>query len=352
MRTESIIDILQSALVQPPNIDPLIDALSEGRVVGKESPVFEVKASFLPKKGDSDPKQACQWNVVEALVAMSNSYGGILVLGIREEKDGSLLPGGVDHIEKMLEGHEPKDYRSIVLGKKHGLGVSNSKTKYIKVDNKGVEYTIRLSPETRTRLMDERYLKVIRCKSRKGVQAADQAFTVLAFLVEPLPAGMPLLSVDRICSGNSSSQESICFRRMDEGGEVKVAEDDYASRRNPDRFKKLLERCKYAVERPPVSTLPGISAGNVLGRDLAISQIDKLLCEGRIPVLHGAPGIGKSTLAFLYAERNTLRYPGGRFLARMDGVDSWEEAFERLLNEDIVSGTSMSLSKWLGLPDD
>ncbi|MGN0866487.1 MAG: RNA-binding domain-containing protein, partial [Oligosphaeraceae bacterium] len=67
---------------------------SDGRDVDKllfklckrENSAVEFKASFLPKKGSGDNADACSWNVVSDVIAIANSAGGCILLGI--DNDG------------------------------------------------------------------------------------------------------------------------------------------------------------------------------------------------------------------------------------------------------------------------
>ncbi len=63
---------------------------AEGRDVDKlllklckrENSAVEFKASFLPKTGSDDNPDACSWNVVSDVIAIANSAGGCILLGI------------------------------------------------------------------------------------------------------------------------------------------------------------------------------------------------------------------------------------------------------------------------------
>jgi tetratricopeptide (TPR) repeat protein len=54
------------------------------------------------------------------------------------------------------------------------------------------------------------------------------------------------------------------------------------------------------------------------GRDAELRAIDDRLQAGRVVVLHGAPGLGKSRLAKEYAHRHVEAYPGGMFFVPFD----------------------------------
>ncbi len=69
------------------NVDKLLSQLrnAEGKV--DENSAVEFKASFMPKPGDSDGPDACSWNVVSSVIAIANSTGGCILLGIEDNGD-------------------------------------------------------------------------------------------------------------------------------------------------------------------------------------------------------------------------------------------------------------------------
>lgn len=353
-REQTVISLLQDALVQPPDIDPVIDFLAEGRTLGKESPVLEFKASFKPSENDPDPLDRTQWNVVEALIAMANSYGGLLVLGMAEDNStGELKPGGVQHIVKLLtetkhgRAPEEKDMRNKILGK-DGLRLSG-KGKTYSFPMKGESVDISIPEETRTGLLDRRRMEIVRCTSGKGVGPdKSKRYDVLAFLVEPLSVGAKLFSVSESSKGVA---HDVVYYRPDQGGESlpQPVPDDYRFGRNPNRFKDILKRCRYAVKHPPLSTVPFVGRDSIVGRDKVAEKIhDLLFGDRKFPVLHGAPGMGKSTLAYWFAERFSGNFPGGLLFAPMRGADNWDEAFRKIVDQEPVRGAS-DVKPWLGL---
>lgn len=62
------------------NIDTLLLKLKK-----RENSAVEFKASFLPKVGSGDNADACSWNVISAIIALANSAGGCVLLGVDDE---------------------------------------------------------------------------------------------------------------------------------------------------------------------------------------------------------------------------------------------------------------------------
>lgn len=96
-----------------------------------------------------------------------------------------------------------------------------------------------------------------------------------------------------------------------------------------DRFPADLKRKQRPAEAVP-STVP-LPSSVFVGREAELARLHELLAAGRIPVVTGSGGTGKSELVRQYAARFRADYPGGLFQIDMETVKSWEEAFLRLL---------------------
>ncbi len=55
--------------------------------------------------------------------------------------------------------------------------------------------------------------------------------------------------------------------------------------------------------------------------------------SGRVPVIHGVGGEGKTALAIAYGHAFAYDYPGGRFLIHCEGMESLKECFYKLASE-------------------
>lgn len=67
-----------------PNVDHLIDVLSTKNANSLEAPLLEFKGTWRKPDNDTSPDDYHKWNVVKALVAMYNAYGGCVLVGLAE----------------------------------------------------------------------------------------------------------------------------------------------------------------------------------------------------------------------------------------------------------------------------
>ena len=84
------------------------------------------------------------------------------------------------------------------------------------------------------------------------------------------------------------------------------------------------------------SILPPL-CDNFVGRVTELRELHELCANGRHPVIQAAGGVGKTELSVAYAYGFADQYPMGRFLLRMEGVHSWDDAFSVMLD---MEGTS------------
>ena len=67
-----------------PNVDHLIGVLSARNSNSLESPLLEFKGTWRKPKDDTSSDDYHKWNVVKALVAMYNDYGGCVLVSLAE----------------------------------------------------------------------------------------------------------------------------------------------------------------------------------------------------------------------------------------------------------------------------
>ena len=91
------------------------------------------------------------------------------------------------------------------------------------------------------------------------------------------------------------------------------------------------------------STVDRPRAANFVGREKELEELHELLADGRIPVVTGPGGTGKSELVLQYAARNKADYPGGLFQIDMEDVTDWNQTFLSMLEKPGVRDV-------LGLP--
>ena len=95
------------------------------------------------------------------------------------------------------------------------------------------------------------------------------------------------------------------------------------------------------------STVEAPAPGNFVGRDEELERLWRQLGNGKIPVITGAGGTGKSELVRQYAFRHREEYPGGMFQIDMERVANWSDAFLRLL--DRHSNNGLRVAEFLGV---
>ena len=85
------------------------------------------------------------------------------------------------------------------------------------------------------------------------------------------------------------------------------------------------------AERGPIPSTVALPSRVFVGREGVPEALHRLLSAGRIPVVTGPGGTGKSELAFHYAAAFREEYPGGLFQIDMETAKSWDDALQRLL---------------------
>ena len=84
--------------------------------------------------------------------------------------------------------------------------------------------------------------------------------------------------------------------------------------------------------RGPILSTVALPSRVFVGREGVPEKMHQLLSAGRIPVVTGPGGTGKSELAFHYAAAFREDYPGGLFQIDMETAKSWDDALPRLLS--------------------
>ena len=115
------------------------------------------------------------------------------------------------------------------------------------------------------------------------------------------------------------------------------------------------EQCEQQ-KKEIFSTVETPTATKFVGREaelVRLHQLLKILPEypaGRLPVVLGPGGSGKSELIRAYASQFRFKYPGGVFQVDMEKVSDWDGAFRGLL--DRTSNTGVRVADYLGLGKD
>ena len=96
------------------------------------------------------------------------------------------------------------------------------------------------------------------------------------------------------------------------------------------------------------SVTPGLSESFV-GRIQELKELREICVSGHYPIIQAAGGVGKSELAVAYAFGYAEDYPNGRFLIRMEGVNTWKSAILSMVRD---SKTGRRTREYLGVSDD
>ena len=98
------------------------------------------------------------------------------------------------------------------------------------------------------------------------------------------------------------------------------------------------------------SILPPLRV-NFVGRTTELRELYELCVNGKHPVIQAFGGVGKTELSVAYAYGFADKYPMGRFMFRMEGVKSWDEAFASTMKMEGIAanGTSRTVFEELNI---
>jgi hypothetical protein len=87
-----------------------------------------------------------------------------------------------------------------------------------------------------------------------------------------------------------------------------------------------------------------------VGRLGELSELSEFCTQRHIPIITGFPGVGKTELVVAYASGYAERYPQGRFMLHMEGIQDWNHAIVKFVEDNWY--TSTSIKEILALPED
>lgn len=293
---------------------------------------LEFKAGFSPRENDdSQDKSFVLWRISEAILAMANLRGGVVIVGVRDNDHHVVPLSSCDPDNYLGAGNDNYDnyirmWMQKVLPCTLKWKVHPKKQNQNRVD----EYSAGTMPQFDLRICD--YL----------------GETVLLIFVEPFSEPQPIQKTEK--EKRDAEPQTIYFqrRRGAVGEVVKVFDPETASNNQKSAMEDgdLLEKwTHFDCFFPPFFSVPKANE-RFVGRKRELAEIESFLHRQKIPILHAAGGAGKSTLAYQYAEKQRAKYTGGLFHISMDGIHSWDEAMVQM---DKSSDTAQTLSSWLGL---
>ena len=340
-------DLTKRMLLPPmPNFHNLLDNLTFNR---RENALVEFKASHRPGPKDASSKDECLWNVVKAVVAMANSVGGCILLGV--DDDGNPVPPecGCDPDgvwKRRDEGHQLRAPLISELFKNRYDFRDEETGKSVRIEGKDLE----------------RNLKKV-CPPECFLPCYDNAGSrVMAMLVTPVPPGEPPILVQKkqfAEAPDPCNEETICFFRDEAAANTEsivVQRLEWVQKPNTRPDKKRtddgtgdsqlrafsLSRRPYRRELweiyklgklPPFALIPDVNRGFV-GRKKELDDIRRLLLSDKHSVvIHGEGGSGKTELAIKFAHDCIAAFSGGVVFLNAERVSSWRDVMIALFEE-------------------
>ena len=342
-----------------PNFHNLLDNLTFNR---RENALVEFKASHRPRPEDSSSKDECLWHVVRAVVAMANSVGGCILLGV--DDDGNPVPPergcDPDGVWKHRdEGHQLRAPLIKELFKNRYDFRDEDTGNSVRIEDKNLE----------------RNLKRV-CPPESFLPCYDNAGSrVMALLVTPVPPGEPPILVQETIHSakypDRYSEETICIfrdeaaattdsivvqrrewvqkpdtkpdkKRTDDGsGESRLRV--FSLSRRPYR-RELWEIYKLG-KLPPFALIPDVNR-EFVGRKKELDDLRQLLLsDGRSVVIHGEGGSGKTELAIKFANDCIAAFSGGVVFLDAERISSWRDVMISLF-EAPLSAIKDIKSSW------
>lgn len=277
----------------------------------QETGWLEFKAAIRP--GGARPLERGEiegdflWNVAEAAIAMRNSIGGLIILGMNDE--GKVIGLGASCADGCFpfESNKREEFIRTEIADR----TLNPKSGW-STGRKG-NWKI---PEGKKALWNDAFV------IHAPIKIGDE--WVLPIIVNPLPAGQ-VLYVENL--KNNVTRQVLLKRDAGAQGRVREVTDpdgiaEYKQKRNPAQ-KDLCELVwtQFQASLPSRVRLPPRNP-KFSGRVEELENI-KLALESNnltaITALHGIAGIGKSALALEYAYKHADLYPGGRLFLSVEG---------------------------------
>jgi len=272
--------------------------------------------------------------IADAILAFRNWRGGVILVGIKDSPGNETVPlrendpkgflGESDHPD--FDKYIRQAFQDRVWSEKTPEGRWNAKS-FVGDD---CCWTLERPPSEDSPPFQ---IKPVRFRNE----------TILAVLVPPRPEGS---SIETIRKETRAETVDLVPRRRKNGGQIDrtpLKDERQRSSYLLDRTERL--RCsdlsaelfrlgiELAVTTSVFSSVDSPRAMYFVGRDKDLGAIRRLLGKGKFPIVTGPGGVGKSELLFQFANRYKTDYPGGLFQINMEGISSWDAAFQKMLKK-------------------
>ena len=269
--------------------------------------------------GKGESPEDIYWNIAKSIIAMINSRGGVLLIGV-DDKDHSKY--GIAELsadaKKYIEENSFQDYCERKI--EAHLFPSTLKWQY-----KGNTYEV-----------SEQIKNYVTAET---LECGNKARNVRAYFVRPCENNNFLTVKTTYTKLNKEGPEILYFRHLGEEGKcgqlkpIKEIISYIENRSIKDselsvRLEKIL-KTDYGIK---LEILP-IRNNRFVGRKRELESIENKLKEGKIPVIHGEGGSGKSELAYEFAHRHESVFSGGCLYLDMANEENWESAVITLYNK-------------------
>ena len=314
------------------DLTPMIKATAS-----QETEWLEVKANpFMPAKDDSFYKDGenadyYEWtNLVKPLIALANFHGGVLLLGIKEDKEDG---GRFKTVPLKDRNHEVVDEAGFDVFKNE-LAACFGKSKFEFKDvvkGKGMTYeTTRplgelISYEPHKAFYQGQLVLAIFVRvSEHGIAVTESSCGRHADLVPHLDKR----GNDIYPTEERSKRTIYLVRCPGEQGrvEAKVFESDADLK--PYRMRNIGAACKDRIKNY-YGAISLIDADTFVGRVAECNAVSKILDEGKYPLISGGAGIGKTSVATKLAQKWVGACAQGCVVVKVDAekMEKLEEAF-------------------------
>lgn len=284
---------------------------------GSECDYLELKASIVVRPEDlkdGEKPTDIYWNIARELIAMANTRGGILIIGIDDKPGHNVVP---------LRESDPDNI----------------------IESEGVEAYMRKAIDARV-LPESQEWTCKGCKYKLAQNANLSDFVqvermryndedVVAYLVSPCDEGR-FLSVRKTYQDGRPAPEELPRRLKGKIGECETLTelDNIIDHIRTRKVKDLLlaselEQLMKMDIGFAIDTLPPRNT-DFCGREDDLKKIAEAIENKRIPILHGEGGTGKTELACEFAYRHKGSFAGGRIFLDMRNVSSWSTALNTL----------------------